>query len=381
VTDAASAPMLSVVGEGVITRRLDRLLQDTTHPDPVYLGGSPHASLPDHVLDAARSTPALSHYVDSRGTPALREAIATALAEEGFRVSAEQVVVTNGAMHALDVCFGALLTPGAAVATPRPGYFIDGLVRRAGSEVIGIPSPEEADFRPDWDAAERLITPATRILFLNSPVNPTGYVYEDDDLERAWRLANQRDLLIISDESYAHFVYGGRRHRSPLELDPEARRTILVRSFSKDYAMPGWRLGYVVLPRELVEVASAALEWSCLCVNPTAQALGLAALTGRRDWIDDFVSRSEDLGRLTTDAINRIPGLRCPAPKGGLNVLVRYAGDVDALVSESVLRFGVGIQPGHAFGTPGYFRFQFGGSEDAVRTGLERLAAMIESLG
>lgn len=364
----------------VVTRHIDRLLAESGHPDPIKLAGSPHVELPAHLLEAARALPPVSTYANSRGIPRLREVIAGKLAGEGITAAAPDILVTNGAMHAIEVCFGALLRPGDGVVMPWPGYFIDGLVRRAGGTLQAFPSPESEDFRPDWDAAEHAITDDSQVLFLNSPVNPTGYVYTDDDLERAWRLANDHDLWIVSDESYSHFTYRGSKHRSILELDPARERTILIRSFSKDYAMSGWRLGYAALPAALVDAAAAHLEWSCLCVNYPAQVLGIAAITGPQDWIELFVRDSERRAELTTHAINQVDGLRCVAPSGGLNVLVGYDGDADELVTHAVTQLGFGIQPGDAFGAPGYFRFQFGGTDTAVRAGLDRLALAVRQL-
>lgn len=376
--DGNRPPALST--GGVVTRHIDRLLAESGHPDPIKLGGSPHTQLPAHILEATRALPPVSAYANSRGIPRLREVIAAKLVSEGLMAAAPHILVTNGAMHAIEVCFGALLRPGDGVVMARPGYFIDGLVRRAGATLQTFPSPESEDFRPDWDAAEQAITADSQVLFLNSPVNPTGYVYTEDDLERAWRLANNHDLWIISDESYSHFTYGGRKHRSILELDPVRERTILIRSFSKDYAMPGWRLGYAALPTALVDAAAAHLEWSCLCVNYTAQTLGIAAMTGPQDWIDAFVRDSERRAELTTRTIDQVHGLRCVAPTGGLNVLVGYEGSVEAIVTHAVTQLGFGIQPGDAFAAPGYFRFQFGGTDIALCTGLDRLALAVRQL-
>lgn len=376
--DGDRAPALFTTA--VVTRHIDRLLAESGHPDPIKLGGSPYAQLPAHILEAAWAPPPVSTYATSRGIPRLREVIADKLVSEGVTATASDILVTNGAMHAIEVCFGALLRPGDGVVMPQPGYFIDGLVRRAGATLQTFPSLESEDFRPDWDAAEHAVTADSQVLFLNSPVNPTGYVYTEHDLERAWRLANDHDLWIISDESYSHFIYGGRKHRSILELDPARERTILIRSFSKDYAMPGWRLGYAALPATLVDAAAAHLEWSCLCVNYTAQALGVAAMTGPQDWIDAFVRESEHRAELVARTIGQVDGLRCVAPKGGLNVLVGYGGSIEAIVLHAVTQLGFAIQPGAAFGAPGYFRFQFGGTDTAVSTGLDRLALAVGQL-
>jgi aspartate aminotransferase len=366
---------------GVISRRMDRLLGDTSHPAPVKLGGSPYAPFPAHMLEVARDVPPRSTYGDSPGNPALRAAIGARLAAEGLPVDPDRILVTNGATHALDVCFRTLLKPGAGVVTPRPGYFIDGLVRRAGGVVQPFGSAEENLWKPDWDAAEKAVTSSSRLLFLNTPVNPTGYLYTEDDLDRAWQLATDHDLLIITDESYSHFVYGGRAHHSPLIRDPDGERTILVRSFSKDYAMPGWRLGYLTAAVGVAEQLAATLEWSCLCVNQPAQVLGIAAVEGPRDWIDRFVAEAGDMSARAASAIAEIQGLRCVTPEGGLNILVRYSGDVDALVQHCISELGFAIQPGPAFGAPGYFRFQVGGSADSVEIALERLATAVEALG
>jgi aspartate aminotransferase len=360
---------------GVLARHIDRLLEATGHPDPVELGGSPYVALPEHVRAAYVTAPARSTYVDVHGLPALRAAIGDKLKGEGLPAATERVLVTNGAMHALDVCFSTMLDPGDAVLMARPGYFIDGLVRRARAELHEFPMPAVGGYRPDWDAAERAVTPATQVLFLNSPVNPTGYVYTDEDLERAWRIATDHDLWIVSDESYSHFTYGARRHRSVAELDTAAERTVIVRSFSKDYAMPGWRLGYAVFPELLVEEATGMLEWMCLCVNQAAQAAGLAALTGPQEWISGFRAEAERLAGVAAELINAIDGLHCPPAQGGMNLLVDYGGDIDEIVRTTVTQLGFAIQPGEAFGAPDRFRFQFGGTETAVRTALARLAS------
>jgi len=345
--------------------------------EPVSLGGSPHAELPPHVREAAASVPGRSAYTMASGEPALRQAIVDALTEEGHTAQADRVVVTNGAMQALDVCFRTLLRPGDGVLFPQPGYFIDGLVHRAGGVLQGFRSDPADRFRPDWEHAAERVTERTKILFLNSPVNPTGYVYSAEDLSQASRLAELYDLWILSDESYSKFLYGDATHISPHSLGEVRGRTILVRSFSKDYAMSGWRLGYIVCPVGVFQDIADTMEWSCLCVNRAAQAAGVAALTGPQGWVREFVQESDRLGQLASQLINVVPRLHCFAPRGGLNLFVRYDGDVDSLVSRAVFELGVPIQPGSAFGLDGHFRFQFGGTEEAIRRGAERLAQAV----
>jgi aspartate/methionine/tyrosine aminotransferase len=359
----------------VVTRHIDRLLK-AGHIDPVPLGGSPHVELPTHVRTAA-GTLASSSYVDSRGTAQLRQAIAETLGDEGIDCVPEQVLITNGAMHGLEIVFSTLLQPGDAVLMPQPGYFVGGLVKRTGATLQAFASPAADSYRPDWGAARKAVTAATKILYINTPVNPTGYVYTDEDLACAWAMATEFDLTIVSDESYSRFTYQSHTHRSISDLDPEWSRTILVRSFSKDYALSGWRLGFLVLPDALTEEMASHLEWSCLCVSAPAQRVGIAALQGPQDWVTQIRLDASHNAPIVAPLINRIPGLTTVAPKGGLNVLVSYDGDVDRLVRYSITELGLGIQPGAAFGAPKAFRFQFGGTEAAIRTGIERLGTGI----
>ena len=193
--------------------------------------------LPDHVREAIAAAVSVKGYTPSQGEPALREAIAASLAARGIRADAGQVLVTNGAMHALDLVFRSVLQPGDEVLMPAPGFFIGGLVRRAGGRLVHFPSPAADGFRPSWATAAGLVTPRTRILYVNTPVNPTGYVFDTRDIEAARNLAGEAGLLLVSDESLSHFVYGGRIHMSPAREGSGAIQDVLVGSFSKDYAM------------------------------------------------------------------------------------------------------------------------------------------------
>jgi aspartate/methionine/tyrosine aminotransferase len=276
-------------------------------------------------------------------------------------------------MQALDVCFRALLGPGDGVLFPAPGYFIGGLVTRAGGTVQPFRSLPGSGFQPDWEHAAASVQQNTKMIFLNSPVNPTGYIYSVDDLTAAMRIAERHNLWVISDESYSKFIYREGRHLSPLSIDQTGSRTIVVRSFSKDFAMSGWRLGYIAAPLHLVERIADALEWMILCVDRAAQAVGLAALTGSQDWIATFVSRSERLGELAWKLLNDCPALSCPAPQGGLNLFVRFDADANELVRDVVYRQAVPIHPGSAFGLDGYFRFQFGATEEVISEATRRV--------
>jgi aspartate/methionine/tyrosine aminotransferase len=306
----------------------------------------------------------------------LREAIAERLTDERITSDSDQVLITNGAMQALDVCFRTLLRSGGEVLCAEPRFFIDGLVERAGGVLVGFPSAEDDGFRPDWGTAEQRVTPGTKVLFLNSPTNPTGYVYDSEDVAAATRLAAAHDLWIVSDESYSHFVYRGRRHESIGATQMASDRTIVVRSFSKDYAMPGWRIGYLSAPRRIVTELQETLEWSCLAVSRVGQHAALAALRGPRDWIDVFVNDGARQSAEFASMLDAIPGLRCAVPAGGLNVLVGVGSSADVFVRSLVLDAGVPAHGGEAFGAPGFFRLQCGATDGALEEAGRRVSAI-----
>lgn len=347
-----------------VTRRIERLLLEFHPDDRLHLGGSIHVQLPDHIREAVRDSVGVKGYTPSYGEEPLRRGIAASLQAEGIAAESRQILVTNGAMHALDVIFRALLRPGDEVLMPKPGFFIGGLVRMAGAHLVQFPSPLEDGFRPSWSAARALVTPRTKILYVNTPVNPTGYVFDDEDLHAAVELAREARLVLVSDESLSHFVYDGRRHTSPLTAADGSASSVLVRSFSKDYALPGMRVGYALLPDKLFEAVAAALEWSVLCVSRPSQAAALSALTGPQAWADAMVVSARARGHRLASALDALQSFECAAPAGGLNVFPRFDGDAESFANELVIRYGIPVAPGSAFGVPGHFRMQFGGVEE-----------------
>jgi aspartate/methionine/tyrosine aminotransferase len=357
-----------------IARVVELLLERYHAADRVRLAGSPNTRMPPHVLEAVLASVQVHGYAPSVGEERLRLAIHDQLSREGVTCDVGNILVTNGAMHALDLAFRTVLSVGDEVLMPRPGFFIDGLVRRAGGVLKTFDSPVGDGFRPDWAEARKAVTPRTRVLYLNSPVNPTGYVFTHEDVEAATALAEQANLWIVSDESLSRFTYGGRNHISPFQSDSGQMRTFLIRSFSKDYAMPGWRMGFVVAPPTTIQPMISMLEWTVLSVSRIPQAAAAAALSGPRDWIESLTQEAAKRGARFADALNELPGIKCVPPQGGLNVFPSYDGDAEAFARHLVVESGVPAYPGAAFGTPGHFRLQFGGVEGAVDIALDRIA-------
>ena len=218
--------------------------------------GEPDFPTPKHIVEAGVRALRDGHtrYGPPPGLPALREAICERLlAERAVRASPDEVVVTPGAKPILFLAILATVGPGDEVLVPDPGFPIyESVVRFAGARVVPVPVREESAFSLDVDAAERLVTPRTRMLIFNSPANPTGGATTERDLDRIAALAERHDLWVIADEIYARISYE-EPHRSLAALPGMRERVILSDGFSKAYAMTGWRLGFGVVPKRLAE--------------------------------------------------------------------------------------------------------------------------------
>ena len=222
----------------------------------------------------------LNREAPSRGLPELSRVVAERVgAEIGQPVDPESdVLITNGSMQALNLVFRAILDPGDEVIIPAPCYFFGGCVEMAGGRPVHVPMDEAAGYAWDIDRIAGAVTPRTVAIVVNTPVNPTGVVLGEDTLRAIADLAERHDLLIVSDESYDTMVYDGRRHVSCASIGNAASRTALIRSFTKSYAMPAWRVGYIVGPPSVVDACTKAMEWEQLHGSHVAQAGAAAAM-------------------------------------------------------------------------------------------------------
>jgi aspartate aminotransferase len=214
--------------------------------------------------------------------------------------------------------------------------------------------------------------PWTRMLYVNTPVNPTGYVFDADDVEQITRLVAEHDLWLLVDEAHTNYVYPG-SDPYPLYPNSPADRTILVRSFSKDYAMAGWRVGYAVAPPAVLQSVVSALERSTVATNQLGQAAAEAALTGPQGWRQDLAAAALGRGTRLAAALDSLPGFACRAPMGGLAVFPAVSQDPDLLADRLVTELGIPALSSRAFRVEGHLRLQFGGVPNAVDEAIERL--------
>lgn len=327
--------------------------------------GEPDFETPAHIVEALAKAArdGHTHYPDQRGEPSLREALVQKLAREnGMLVHADDIVVVGGGTHGLFLALQALLSPGDELLVLSPHWMaIPKLVGFAGGARMRT-LPAYLDLQSGaWGAAEfaaalrAAIGPDTRAVYLNSPNNPTGVVLERAHLEALAAVAIERDLVVLSDEAYEHLLYDGATHVSIGSLPGMAERTVSVYTFSKSYAMTGWRLGYVVSPPALRAVMGPLLAfYTTHGVFPAAQIAAREAVTASQECVEQMRSAYDERRRMLLTGLAGVPGVRVPVPKGAFYAFADVSGaragrDIWALIDEW-LSFGVAVLPGTAFG-------------------------------
>ncbi|HKC90454.1 MAG TPA: pyridoxal phosphate-dependent aminotransferase [Candidatus Limnocylindria bacterium] len=310
-----------------------------------------------------------THYTQSAGVIELREAITLYLKERrGVRADPGQVIVTPGAKPIMFYALLALLDDGDEAIYPDPGFPIyASMIDFAGARGVPLPLREENGFQPDLDELRRLLSSRTKVLVLNSPNNPTGGVLSPDAIRQIAVIARERDLWVLTDEIYGELVYDGEHHSIAVE-EGMAERTILLDGFSKTFAMTGWRLGYGVFPRSLVEPVTKLVTNSVSCTATFVQRAGTAALASRPPEVDRMIAEFRRRRDAVVKGLNAVPGITCRAPQGAFYVFpnvrglgLRSSADVaDRLLNEA----GVATLAGTCFGAAGegYLRLSYANS-------------------
>lgn len=327
--------------------------------------GEPDFDTPPHIVEAlARAArDGATHYPDQRGEITLREALVTKLAREnGIAAHPDDIVVTAGGTHGLFLAMQALLSAGDELLVLSPHWMaVPKLVGfAAGASMRSLPVYLELGSR-EWspsEFADRLraaLAPNTKGIYLNTPNNPTGVVLDRACLEALATVARERDLWVISDEAYEHLLYDGAKHVSLASLPGMAERTISVYTFSKSYAMTGWRVGYVVAPPAMRPVLGPLLAfYTTHGVFPSSQLAALAAVTGPQDCVESMRAAYDERRRLLLDGLRDCSAIRTPTPLGAFYAFAnireaRGERDVWGLIDEW-LGIGVAALPGTAFG-------------------------------
>ena len=346
--------------------------------------GEPDFDTPPHIRAAAKESldRGETHYSSNLGEDGLRQAIAKRMARvSGLKVDPErEIIVTVGGAEALYLVMQSVLDPGDEVLIPDPGFMVyNSQALLCGARPVGYPLRFENRFYPDLAEVEALITPRTKLLVINSPGNPTGQLFTGEILEGFAALAERHDLLVISDEVYDSIVYDRRDATCFATLPGMKERTITVNSFSKAYAMTGWRLGYAVGHPALIQGMMKIHQIVVACAPTMLQAGALVALEAEQSFIAEMVREYQERRDLITGLLNQVPGFRCHKPEGAFYAFpdIRGTGMSSAELCEFLLKTAkVGCVPGGTFGAQGegFVRISYATAREKLEEAGHRMA-------
>jgi aspartate/methionine/tyrosine aminotransferase len=356
--------------------------------------GEPDFPTPAHIVEAAVEAcrdPANHHYTPTGGIPALREAIAAkTLRDSGLEVSGAQVLVTNGGKQAVANAFAVLCDPGDEVIILAPYWttYPEAIALAGGTPVV-VSSDESTGFRSSVEDLERAWTPNTKALLFVSPSNPTGAVYQREEIEAIGRWALDKGIWVLTDEIYEHLVYGRAEHHSMPVLVPElADRCLVANGVAKTYAMTGWRVGWLIGPPDAIAAATNIQSHETSNVSNVAQRAALAAVAGGLEDVASMREAFDRRRRTIVSMLNEIDGVVCPEPEGAFYAFPSVKGllgrsirgqrpESSAELAElCITEAKVAAVPGEAFGAPGFFRMSYALADHDLSEGVSRLAAL-----
>ncbi len=359
-----------------------------------FAAGEPDFDTPLHIQEAAIEAIRAGHhrYTEVGCVPALRAAIAEKLARDNaLRYAPKEIVVANGAKHAIWNALFTLLEAGDEVLVPVP-YWVTfpEIVRLAGGTPVFV-TPAPGRTKVAAEDLDRAATPRTRVLILNSPNNPSGAVYGKEELQAIAAVAARRDLAILSDEIYEQLVYGGARHVSVASLSEDARqRTIVVNGVSKTWAMTGWRIGYAAAPAEIADAMERLQGQSTSNPAAVSQQAALKALTGERAPAEAMKKQFAARRDFVVRRIGAIGGVTLVPPEGAFYVFPDFSARIASArngVSNSVQLCDYLIDeakvvcvPGSAFGMEGHVRISYAVSDRDLDEGLSRIEDALERM-
>ncbi|WP_100488014.1 pyridoxal phosphate-dependent aminotransferase [Sporolactobacillus pectinivorans] len=355
--------------------------------DVIGLGaGQPDFNTPDFIIDAAMEAVRAGHtkYTPTAGLPALKQAIITKLKrDQGFDYDPSEIIVGNGAKHVLYLLFQALLNPGDEVIIPAP-YWVSypEQVKLAGGIPVSIATTQQQHFKITADDLEKAVTSKTKALILNSPSNPTGMIYQKDDLVPIAEFCLKHGILIISDEIYEKLIYNGNTFYSIAQLSDEVKaQTIIINGVSKSHAMTGWRIGYAAANAELIKAMTNVASHSTSNPASVSQYAAIAAYNGPQDSVEEMRQAFEKRLNTVYSRLVAIPGVSCIKPEGAFylfpNIQKASAAcgfsQVSDWVSELLDEEKVAVVPGAGFGTPEHIRLSYATSLEKFEAALDRI--------
>jgi aspartate/methionine/tyrosine aminotransferase len=357
--------------------------------------GQPDFPTPAHVVEAAAAAVrdrANHGYTAAAGLPELREAIAVkTLRDTGFAVQPSQTLVTNGGKQAVYSAFATLLDPGDEVLLPAPYWTTyPESIALAGGVPVQVTADESTGYLVTVEQLEAARTERTKVLLFNSPSNPTGAVYPQEQIAEIGRWAYDHGIWVVTDEIYEHLLYdGAENHSLPVVVPELADQTLILNGVAKTYSMTGWRVGWIVGPQDVVKAASNYQSHLCGNVANVSQRAALAAVAGPLDIVTEMRTSFDARRKKIVSMLSEIPGVEVPTPQGAfyaypsvkalLGKEIRGERPADTVeLADLILReVEVAVVPGEAFGTPGYFRFSYALAEADLVEGVTRVGNLL----
>jgi aspartate aminotransferase len=357
--------------------------------------GEPDFPTPAPIVAAAQAAcadPRNHRYTPAAGLPELRAAVAAKTARDsGYEVAAGQVLITNGGKQAVYQAFATLLDPGDEVLLPAPYWTTyPEAITLAGGVAVAVTTGPDADYLPSVEQLEAARTTRTKVLLWCSPSNPTGSVASPELTEAVGRWAVENDVWVVTDEIYEHLVYDGAEAVSmPVAVPELADTCVVLNGVAKTYAMTGWRVGWMAGPTDVIKAATNLQSHLSSNVCNVAQRAALEAVSGPLDAVAEMRSAFDRRRRTIVELLSAIPGVRCPTPRGafyaypsvedliGRELRGARIDDTVGLAAAILEHAEVAVVPGEAFGTPGFLRFSYALGDDDLRTGIERMGALL----
>lgn len=361
--------------------------------DVIGLGaGEPDFNTPQHIIEAAAQSMNEGHtkYTPAAGLPLLKNEIVKKLQEDqGLHFDPSEIIVTNGAKHALYTLFQVLLNEGDEVIIPIP-YWVSypEQVKLAEGLPVYIDGLEENDYKITPEQLEASITEKTKALIINSPSNPTGMLYTEDELKQLGEICLKHNILIVSDEIYEKLVYGEHKHISIAQLSPDLKdQTIIINGVSKSHSMTGWRIGYAAGNQTIIKAMTNLASHSTSNPTTTAQYGTIAAYSGSQDMLNEMNDAFESRLNIIYEQLISIPGFTCVKPQGAFylfpNVgraaqLTGYS-SVDEFVAVLLEEAMVAVIPGSSFGAPNNIRLSYATSLPLLEEAVSRMKNFVLS--
>jgi aspartate aminotransferase len=359
--------------------------------------GEPDFATPDPIVEAAVAAardPRNHRYTPTAGLPELREAIAAKTSRDsGYAVDAAQVLVTNGGKQAVFQAFATLLDPGDEVLLPTPHWTTyPETISLAGGIPVPVVAGADQDYLVSVEQLDGARTERTKVLLFCSPSNPTGAVYSREQVRAIGRWAEDHGIWVITDEIYEHLVYDDAQFSSiPVESPGIADRCVVLNGVAKTYAMTGWRVGWMIAPRDVIAAATNMQSHVTSNVANVCQRAALAAVTGDLSAVATMREAFDRRRRTIVSMLNEVQGFRCPEPKGAFyaypSVLGALGTDIRGRVATSSAELAeilldeaeVAVVPGEAFGTQGYLRLSYALGDDDLAEGVSRIQRLMAS--